>query len=109
MTVIVQNSDPFTYFRQRPMRVGRAAPASTPARSRSRCSAGDAARAADADPAAVLGKPETVLSHRQVESLPDLDGCGSRRSTTGRSRVQVDGDYIGEYEEVEYAAVPRRR
>ena len=72
--MIVQNSDPFTYFRKRPIRVAERRRASTTGRSslavlRKR----DALELPTLIPRLLSGRPRTVLRHRQVESLPELD------------------------------------
>ena len=47
-----------------------------------------------------------MLRHRNVESLGNLAGLRVEALEDRPFPVQVDGDYIGEFEEVEYAAVP---
>jgi diacylglycerol kinase family enzyme len=107
VTAIVQNSDPFTYFAKRPIRVNQNAGLET----------GDLSVAA-LRRATVLGmptliarvfsgRPEVVTRHRQIESIP---GVTRARVATVDGRpfpLQVDGDFIGEFEEVVYGIAPR--
>ena len=107
VTAIVQNSDPFTYFAKRPIRVNQNAGLDT----------GDLSVAA-LRRATVLGmptliarvfsgRPEVVTRHRQIESMP---GVTRARVATVDGRpfpLEVDGDYVGEFEEVVYGIAPR--
>ena len=70
VTVIVQNSDPFTYFRKRPIRVGDGRGARQRLARRGRAEARHGARAARRlVPRLLSGRARTVLRHRQVESF----------------------------------------
>jgi len=111
ITAIVQNSDPFTYFASRPIRVceGIAIDDGT-------LSLGVLKRATQRDMPTLItrlfsaGKP--AARHRQVEHFDDVrsarvesiseDGDGKPRPFP----VQVDGDYIGESTRLELAAEP---
>jgi len=51
-------------------------------------------------------RPETVQRHRHVEGF---DGLSHARVTAHADRpfpLQVDGDYIGEFNQVDYAVSP---
>ena len=88
VTVIVQNSDPYTYFGRRPIRVGEGAGLDT-ARWRSPCSS--APRRSSCRrcvPRLFSGRAKTVLRHRQIESLGELATREWRPSTSGRSRCR---------------------
>ena len=106
VTVIVQNSDPFTYFRERPIRVAEGAGLSTGSLGVAVLRSATALELPTLIPRLLSGKAETVLRHRQVESLGALDGLRVEALEDRPFPVQVDGDYIGEYEQVEFAAVP---
>jgi diacylglycerol kinase family enzyme len=93
VTVIVQNSDPFTFFSRRPVRVAEGAGLDSGSLS-----------AAVLERATLLELP--TLRHRQVQSLPELDAFSVEASDERPFPVQVDGDYIGEFERVEYGAAP---
>jgi diacylglycerol kinase family enzyme len=107
VTVIIQNGDPFTYFRNRPIRIctgrdlddGRLGLAvlkkSTPGEIPTVIARVFSARA------------ETVQRHRQIEGVEALDAARVV-SVDGRPfPLQVDGDFIGEFDEVEYRVGPR--
>jgi diacylglycerol kinase family enzyme len=57
-------------------------------------------------PRLLSGRAKTVLRHRQVESLGELDALRVEAIDDKPFPVQVDGDYIGEFEEIEFAALP---
>ena len=113
VTVLAQNSDPFTYFGE-PAGPGlRATSRSTTARSRSPCCAVPPSATWAAIIARVLAdrfEPQTTARsttsrrHRgAIESLSP-DSSGDPR----RFPVQVDGDYIGDHAELELASSPAR-
>ena len=114
VTAIIQNSDPFTYFGKRPVRVCEGA-----ALDNGTLSLAVLRRAAQRDmptiAGRVLGEGERSrpTSHRQidhaegvtealVQSISEDDG-GTRR----RFPVQVDGDYIGDFAELKASVAPR--
>ncbi len=87
VTVIVQNSDPFTYFRQRPVRVAEGAGARLRLAGGRGAAAGDAAGAADADPASARGQ----LGQR-ARPPPGREPARPRRAARrGRRRPAVPG------------------
>jgi len=107
VTVIVQNADPFTYFRNRPIRI---------------CPGGELddgrlglavlKKATPGEIPTVIARvfsanAETVQRHRQIEGFQGIDAA---RVVTADGRpfpLQVDGDYIGEFSEVEYRVAPK--
>ena len=106
VTVIVQNSDPFTYFRQRPVRVAEGAALDSGSLAVAVLRRATPLELPTLIPRLLAASSDSVLGHRQVESLPDLDGLRVEAVDDRPFPVQVDGDYIGEFEAVEYAAVP---
>ena len=108
VTVIVQNSDPFTYFAKRPIRICEGAGLDS-----GDLSLATLGRATLLDAPTLIGRvfsgrPDVVVRHRQIESVP---GLVRARVVTADGRpfpVQVDGDYIGEFEELEYGVEARR-
>jgi diacylglycerol kinase family enzyme len=107
VTVIVQNSDPFTYFASRPIRICEHAGLDTGTLSMATLKRATLLELPTVIPRVFAGKPATVARHRQIESFPELDGA--RVSTVdGRPfPLQVDGDYIGQFEQAEYSVVPQ--
>ena len=68
---------------------------------------GHRARAAHADPAAPVGqRPHACMRHRQVEPLLELARGRVEAIDDRPFPVQVDGDYIGEFERVEFGVTP---
>ncbi|MET0811326.1 MAG: diacylglycerol kinase family protein [Thermoleophilaceae bacterium] len=106
VTVIVQNSDPFTYFRKRPIRVADGAGISSGSLGVAVLRSATALELPTLVPRLLSGRATTVLRHRNVDSLGNLAGLRVEALEDRPFPVQVDGDYIGEYDEVEYAAVP---
>jgi diacylglycerol kinase family enzyme len=106
VTVVVQNSDPYTYFRRRPIRV--VAPAGLREGSLSAAVLEHATplELVTLIPRLLSGRARTVMRHRQVESLPSLDGLRVEAIDERPFPVQVDGDYIGEFAEVEFGVTP---
>jgi diacylglycerol kinase family enzyme len=57
-------------------------------------------------PRLLSGRAKTVLRHRQVESLGEFASLRVEAIDEHPFPVQVDGDYIGEFDEIEFSAVP---
>ncbi len=106
VSVFVQNSQPYTYFRRRPVRLA----AGTHLRS------GDLsgvvlerANAIDVPTIAyrLLARRAKVGSHRRVHAFDGLDGLRVRSVDERPVPVQVDGDYIGAHDEAVFSVLPR--
>jgi hypothetical protein len=54
-----------------------------------------------------LSSRARVSGHRQVSALADLDELTVRSADERLLPLQVDGDFIGEVEEVRYGVSPR--
>jgi diacylglycerol kinase family enzyme len=106
VTVIVQNSDPFTYFRERPIRVAEGAGLTTGSLGVAVLRSATALELPTLIPRLLSGRAEAVLRHRQVESLGALDGLRVEALEDRPFPVQVDGDYIGEYTEMRFSVAP---
>jgi diacylglycerol kinase family enzyme len=107
VTVIVQNGDPFTYFRNRPIRI-------CPDRALDDGRLGLAVlkKATPGEIPTVIArvfsaKAETVQRHRQIEGLDGVDAARVVSLDDRKFPLQVDGDFIGEFDEVEYRVGPR--
>jgi diacylglycerol kinase family enzyme len=106
VTVVVQNSNPYSYFGRRPLLI---CEGSDPINGR--LSAAVLKRATPLEmptliPRILSGRAGSVARHRQIESLPDLPGLRVE-SVDGRAfPLQLDGDYIGEFDEVEFGVRP---
>jgi diacylglycerol kinase family enzyme len=106
ITVIIQNSDPFTYFRKRPIRVAEDAALENGSLSLAVLRKATPFELPTLIPRLLSGRPGMVARHRQVESIPGLDTARVEALDGEPFPVQVDGDYIGLHEEAEYRAVP---
>lgn len=106
VTAIAQNSDEYTYFGRRPIRLctdvrlddgtfglvilKRARPIELPT----------------VGWRAFSGRAKTIARHRQVESLPGTREATVTATDGGSFPVQVDGDYIGQHEFARFTAAP---
>ena len=105
VTAIIQNSDPFTYFASRPIRVCEGAALDSGA-----LSLGVLKRARQRDMPTLIprlfSETKPAARHRQVEHLENVAAATVRsvsKTKEGLVRpfpLQVDGDYIGEHTEV---------
>jgi diacylglycerol kinase family enzyme len=107
VTVIVQNSDPFTYFGRHPIRVCEGASLDTGTLALTVLKRATMLEIPTLIPRVFSGRPETVRRHRQVRGYEPLESF--RVVATGHEPfpLQVDGDYVGEFREAEYVAAPR--
>ena len=106
VTVVVQNAELFTYFRQYPIRV--VEPAGLELGS---ISVGVLKRATVLElptlvPRLLSGKAARVMRNRQVDPLPELSIATVEAIDDRPFPVQVDGDYIGDFSEVEFGVTP---
>jgi diacylglycerol kinase family enzyme len=111
VTAIAQNSDPLTYFANKPIRVcdGIAIDDGT-------LSMAVLRRAVQRDMPTLIGRllsgKRTAAGHKQVVHFDDVLGATVRSISIGKDGapkafpVQVDGDYIGDRTEVTLAAEP---
>jgi diacylglycerol kinase family enzyme len=112
VTAIAQNSDPFTYFGQIPIRICDDIGLNDGTISMALL---HRAKQRDMLPIAtrVLSRGLHVSKHRQVEEFDDVNEAAVRSISTdedGQPRpfpVQVDGDYIGEHTELTFSVEPR--
>jgi diacylglycerol kinase family enzyme len=106
VTVVVQNSDPFTYFASRPIRICERAGLDTGTLSLAALKRATLLEMPTLIPRIFSARPETVLRHRQVESLPDTREAVVESLDGEAFPVEVDGDFIGEETLVRYAVHP---
>jgi diacylglycerol kinase family enzyme len=108
VTAIVQNSNPYSYFGNRPLLI---CEGSDPINGR--LSAAVLKRATPLEmptliPRILSGRPGAVARHRQIESLQDLSGVRVETIDGRPFALQLDGDHIGEFEEIEFSVEPAR-
>jgi diacylglycerol kinase family enzyme len=111
VTAIAQNSDPFSYFGNQPLRICESA-----ALDNGTLSVAMLRRAAQRDvptiAARVLMKSVRTPGHRQIDHFDGVTECrveSLSEDADGRIRrfpVQVDGDYIGDHEELDLGIEP---
>jgi diacylglycerol kinase family enzyme len=112
VTAIFQNSDPFTYFGRRPVRVCKGAELSN-----GRLSMGVLQRATQRDMPTiitrVLNERLEATKHRHIDHREELTEARVESRTmdpAGAPRhfpIQVDGDYIGEFTHADVGIEPR--
>jgi diacylglycerol kinase family enzyme len=105
VSVFVQNTQPYTYFRRRPINLSDGAALES----------GDLsgvvltrANAVDVPSIAfrLLSRRARVGGHRRVRAFDGLDGLRVRSTDDRPVPVQVDGDYIGRHEEAVFSVLP---
>jgi diacylglycerol kinase family enzyme len=106
VTVIVQNSDPFTYFSRRPIRVCEGAGIETGTLSMAVLKRATLLQLPTLIPRLFSGRARTVQRHRQVEGLPGVTEARVESVDERSFPLQLDGDYVGEFDEVEYRVMP---
>ena len=106
VTAVVQNSDPFTYFRKRPIRVVEPAGLSMGSLSMGVLKRATAPELLTLIPRLLSGRARSVMRHRQIDSLPEVMSARVESVDDRPFPVQVDGDYIGEFAAVEFGLRP---
>jgi diacylglycerol kinase family enzyme len=111
VTALAQNSDPFTYFASRPVRV-----CENVAFDDGTLALGVLRRAAQRDMPTLISRifseQRPAARHRQIDHFPGISGARiasvseTKDGVTRPFPVQVDGDYIGERTELELSLDP---
>src|SRR4051794_11597034 len=108
VTVIVQNSDPFTYFRRRPIRICEGAGLATGTLSFAVLERATLLELPTLIPRIFTARARTVLRHRQVRSVPSVERAVVKAVDERPFPLQMDGDFIGNFHSVDYEVLPRR-
>jgi diacylglycerol kinase family enzyme len=111
VTAIAQNSDPFTYFANIPIRICEEIGLND---GRLSLAVLQRAKQRDMVPIAtrVLSRNLHVAKHRQIETFEEVGKATVRSISTDEDEqvrafpVQVDGDYIGEYTNLDFSVDP---
>jgi len=106
VTVIVQNSDPYTYFSRRPIRICDGIGLDTGTLGVTVLRRATPLELPTVAWRAFSGKASTVARHRQIEAFRDVTDAHVKAVDDRPFPVQVDGDYIGRFEEVRYGVDP---
>jgi diacylglycerol kinase family enzyme len=106
VSLVVQNSDPFTYFGRHPIRLADGA-----ALDNGTLSLIVLRRAAILDMPALIARilspsATTLARHRQVEGLPHVERFRVVATAGAPLPLEVDGDFVGEVDEAEYGVAP---
>jgi diacylglycerol kinase family enzyme len=105
VSVFVQNTQPYTFFRRRPINLSDGATLESGDLSGAVLTR---ANALDVPTLAyrLLSERATVGRHRRVHAFDTLDTLRVRSADERPVPVQVDGDYIGDHEEAVFSALP---
>jgi diacylglycerol kinase family enzyme len=105
VSVFVQNTQPYTYFRRRPVNLSDGATLESGDLSGAVLTR---ANAIDVPTIAyrLLSRRARVGSHRRVHAFDGLDGLVVRSADDRPVPVQVDGDYVGTHEEARFSVLP---
>jgi diacylglycerol kinase family enzyme len=106
VTLVVQNSDPFTYFRTRPIRVAEGAGLDTGTLAMTVLKRATILELPTVIPRMFSARASTVVRHRQIEGLRDVREARVTAIDDRPFPVHVDGDYLGDFSEVEYGVAP---
>jgi diacylglycerol kinase family enzyme len=107
VTVIVQNSDPFTYFGNRPIRICEGASLDNGTLSLTVLRRATPAQLPTLLPRVFSSRPEVVARHRQVQGFQGVQDVQVVALDERPFPLEVDGDYIGEFSEAVYGVSPR--
>jgi len=105
VSVFVQNTQPYTYFRRRPVNLTDGATLDSGTLSGAVLTR---ANALDVPTIAfrLLSKRAKVGGHRRVHAFEGLDGLRVRSADDRPVPVQVDGDFIGTHDEAVFSVLP---
>jgi diacylglycerol kinase family enzyme len=105
VSVFVQNTQPYTYFRRRPINLSDGATLES-----GDLSGAVLTRASALDVPTIayrlLSRRARVSDHRRVQAFHGLQGLRVRSADERPVPVQVDGDYVGEDEEAVFSILP---
>jgi diacylglycerol kinase family enzyme len=106
VTAIVQNSDPFTYFGPRPIRIGRDVSLDSGTLSVTVLKRATPFEIGTLVPRIFSGRDGSVARHRQVESIAGATAFRVLSASDAQFPLEVDGDFVGEFESAEFEAAP---
>ena len=103
--LIVQNGDPYTYFDDRPLHV-----AENSALDSGLLAGAMLHRATPIDVPTVayrlFSRKRRLIDHRHITGFSDVAGLTVRAVSGGPVPLQVDGDWVGDFDEVEFSVLP---
>ncbi|MFL5884187.1 MAG: diacylglycerol/lipid kinase family protein, partial [Thermoleophilaceae bacterium] len=107
VTMVVQNADPFTYFGNRPIRIAEGATMDGGTLSLAVLKKATPLEMPTLIPRIFTARSSAVLGHRQIEGFKEQRRFRVERAGDRALPVEVDGDYMGEFDDVEYGIAPR--
>jgi YegS/Rv2252/BmrU family lipid kinase len=102
VTMVVQNSDPFTYFGTRPVRVGTDVSLDSGTLSLSVLKRATPLELPTLTPRLLSGRDGSVAAHRAIQSLPRLERFRIESADDRAFPLEMDGDYIGEMNSADF-------
>lgn len=105
VTAIVQNGDPYTYFRNRPISLAEGATLDSGTLSAVVLERTSPLAVPTIAARAFLSRPR-VVDHRRVDHFEAIDGLTVRSLDDRELPLQVDGDFVGRVHEARYALRP---
>jgi diacylglycerol kinase family enzyme len=105
VTVVVQNSDPFTYFGERPIRICEGAGLETGTLSLAVLERASAADMPTLIPRLFSARARTVQRHRQIVGFDRIEYARVVASE-GTFPLEVDGDFFADVEEASFGVAP---
>jgi diacylglycerol kinase family enzyme len=103
--VIVQNGDPYTYFNSLPLRVAEGSSLDS-----GRLAGALLHRATPVDVPTVafrlFSRRRRLVDHRQITGFTDVSSLSASRVGGGEMPLQLDGDWVGDFESVEFSVRP---
>ena len=106
VTAIAQNSDPFTYFGDRPIRISAGAGLRTGSIAMTVLRRATPLEMPTLIPRVFSGRAEVVQRHRQVEGIGAVAAARITAVSDADCPLQVDGDYVGLVREARFGVVP---
>ena len=107
VTAIVQNSDPYTYFGRRPIRINEGTGLTTGTLGITVLTRATLMELPTVIPRVFSGKAATVARHRRIEAFREVTEARVTSTDERDFPVQVDGDYIGDFDQLELSVEPQ--
>ena len=107
VTVIVQNSDPFTYFGSRPIRICEGAGLDTGTLGLTVLRRATLLEMPTLIPRIFSGRSGSVVGHRQVTGFDPVEQFSVTSADARPFPVEADGDFLGSFGRVDYGIAPR--
>jgi diacylglycerol kinase family enzyme len=107
VTVVVQNADPYTFFGSRPIRLCEGAGLRSGDLAATVLRRATPLELLTVAPRVFSARADVVGRHRRIEGLGRTSDLRVRSEDGRRFPVEVDGDYLGDFDEISYGISPR--